>query len=248
MRGFHVIFMWVVTIATLASAQTTQDRPAVGDRDPATEMRRNNGSLLKASSASLAGATPHDPSPVLKEVSFFAVPAPEPRTISKHDLVEIIVREESEVSSDGSTETKKDYKLNAAIEEWVKLNLGDFKLRGGGISGEAPAIRLNGNREFSGEGTVERSDSFIARIAAEVVDVKPNGNLVLQARKHIQTDEEEQLFILTGICRAEDVTIDNTILSTQLHDQRLQKHHKGAIRDANKRGFVVKLLDVINPF
>jgi flagellar L-ring protein precursor FlgH len=78
--------------------------------------------------------------------------------------------------------------------------------------------------------------------------VKPNGTLVLQGRKKITTDDEYQQFLITGIARAEDVTADNTVLSTQLADFNLRKTHKGAVRNATKKGLIPKLLDVINPF
>jgi flagellar L-ring protein precursor FlgH len=66
--------------------------------------------------------------------------------------------------------------------------------------------------------------------------------------KTIQTDEEEQSVILSGVCRAEDITADNTVLSTQLHDLTVRKTHKGAVRDTTKRGWIPRLLDVLNPF
>jgi flagellar L-ring protein FlgH len=81
-----------------------------------------------------------------------------------------------------------------------------------------------------------------------VVDVKPNGTMVLQARKRIKTDEEEQSFVLTGICRVDDVAADNSILSTQLFDLELQKNHKGDVRNATRRGILGKLLDAIGSF
>jgi flagellar L-ring protein FlgH len=81
-----------------------------------------------------------------------------------------------------------------------------------------------------------------------VLDVKPNGTLVLQARKRIKTDEEEQAFILTGVCRAEDITADNSILSTQLYDLELSKSHQGTVRNATRKGWGGKLLDAISPF
>ncbi|MGH7176477.1 MAG: flagellar basal body L-ring protein FlgH, partial [Tepidisphaeraceae bacterium] len=59
---------------------------------------------------------------------------------------------------------------------------------------------------------------------------------------------EVQQFILTGICRAEDIDPDNTILSTQLFDLELSKSNTGAVRDTTKRGWVPRLLDMLNPF
>jgi flagellar L-ring protein precursor FlgH len=70
----------------------------------------------------------------------------------------------------------------------------------------------------------------------------------LQAIKDIRTDEEEQRMILTGICRAEDVTADNTVLTTQLFDLELTQTHTGAVNDTTKRGLLPRLLDTFSPF
>ena len=213
-------------------------------RMAATAMQRNGGSLLKATLSA-----PVDPGQAqLANVSYFSVPEPQPRVIKKHDQVTIIIREESEFSSEGKTESKKDAKLDARVTEFVKLDLKDFALRGGGVGDTPPSIVAEGNREFTGEGNVDRTDTFTARVTARVLDVKPNGNLVLEGRKRITTDDEYQQFLVTGIARAEDVSADNTVLSTQLADFNLRKTHKGAVRDATKRGLLPKLLDLINPF
>ncbi|MGB7159844.1 MAG: flagellar basal body L-ring protein FlgH [Tepidisphaeraceae bacterium] len=213
-------------------------------RAAAQAMQRNGGSLLKATLIA-----PADPAQAqLANVSYFSVPEPEPRVIKKHDLVTIIIREESEFSSDGSTETKREAEIDARISEFMKLDLEEFQLKGGGISSVPPSIVANGDREFKGEGTVDRTDTFTARVTAEVIDVKPNGTLVLKGRKEIRTDDEFQRFLVAGTCRAEDVSADNTVLSTQLKDFDLRKTHKGAVRDATKKGLIGKLLDAINLF
>jgi flagellar L-ring protein precursor FlgH len=207
-------------------------------------LRSHGNSLLKASLAS----RPDTGHAQLKDVSFYAVPVPEPKVIRKHDLVTIIIREDSSFSSDSTTESKRTSTIDAALTDWVKLNIKNFEIEGGGIGPVAPSVKGNFNRNFKGEGTLDRNDKFSARITAEVLDVKPNGTLVLQARKRIKTDEEEQAFTLTGTCRAEDITADNTILSTSLHDQELIKNHKGTVRDGSRKGWGGKLLDALSPF
>jgi flagellar L-ring protein precursor FlgH len=267
MRLSACVALVALSITAVASAQQQQrsqvNGPAVPSRDsdakPATAtrqlnnddaraaagaMQRNGGSLLKATLNA-----PVDPGQArLANVSYFSVPEPEPRVIKKHDQITIIIREESEFTSDGKTETKKDAMLDARVTEFIKLNLQDFTLKGGGVSDPIPSIAAEASREFNGEGTVDRTDSFTARVTARVIDVKPNGTIVLEGKKQITTDDEYQRFLVTGIARAEDVTADNTILSTQLADFNLRKTHKGAVRDATKKGFIPKLLDVINPF
>lgn len=232
--------------ATVAQLPDAAPKP-LNNNDAAVAgqvMQRNGGSLLRATLAQ-----PIDPAQAkLDNVSFFAVPPPEPRVIKKHDQITVIIREESEFKSEGTTETKKSADLDARIDEFIKLNLANWAIEGGGEGDNPPSIKMSGKRNFKGEGTVDREDSMTARVTAEVIDVKPNGSLVLQGRKRITMDDEYQQFLITGIARAEDVTADNTVLSTQLAEFNLRKTHKGAVRNATKKGFIPKLLDVINPF
>ena len=179
--------------------------------------------------------------------SSMALPKKQPRTLKQHDLVTIIVREESQSTIKGTTDLKKSSDLDAKVDSFVKLNIAKLSL-----DAKTPAIAPELKGEFSrnslGDAQVDRADTFTARIQAEVLDVKPNGTLVLQARKHIDNDGEEQEFVLTGICRAEDVGPDNSIVSNTLHDLDVKKTTKGSARDTTKRGGVARLLDFLNPF
>jgi flagellar L-ring protein precursor FlgH len=231
-----------------ADAKATAPAPRPVTNAAATEagalMQRSGGSLLRASLA-----MPPDPNQArLRDVSFLAVPEPEPRTIKKHDLVTIVVREESAFSSTSNTDLKREANIDARIDEFVKFKLKNFEIQGGAAGLNPPSVKGNANREFKATGELDRTDSLTARITGEILDVKPNGTLVVQARKQIRTDEETQQFILTGICRAEDVNADNTVLSTQMFDLQLQKNHTGAVRDATKRGLLGRFLDFVNPF
>ena len=207
-------------------------------------MQRTGGSLLKAT----LGAQPDPGQAKLAQVSFFAVPEQVPKTLKKHDLVTIIVREESQSTTTGKTEFQKNAELQAQVNQMVQLKLSKATILGLPVPTTPPGIDFTGKRTFSGTGEVDRNDSFVARITAEILDVKPNGTLVLQARKRIKNDEEEQQFVLTGTCRVEDINPDNTLLSTQLYDLELQKNSKGNVHQATQRGRLPKLLDFINPF
>ncbi len=235
-----VVMALYAACCAMALGQSAGERPAtVGEL-----AARYDNSLYKAS-RSTAGPEGGR----LSAVSLIAVPAPQPKMARKHDLVTIIIREESDFSSSGSTDLKKQSALDARLEEFARLSLNEMILRGGAQgSGTPPSFKWQTNRDFKGEGTVNRADTFSARITAEILDVKPNGTLVLQAAKRIKTDEEEQQFLLTGICRAEDITADNSVLSTQMFDLSLTKSHSGAVRDTTRRGWISKLLDVVNPF
>jgi len=72
--------------------------------------------------------------------------------------------------------------------------------------------------------------------------------LVLEARKRIQHDDEISTITLTGNCRKEDVTPENTVLSTQLADASVSVVNRGALRAASSRGWISKFLDWLKPF
>jgi flagellar basal body L-ring protein FlgH len=214
----------------------------------AQAMQHNGGSLLRASAAVhvATGADGEHAKPA--SVSFFAVPEPEPKTIKKHDLVTIIVREESDSSAKATTDLKKNADITALLQQFISLKPKNFAIQGGAQGANPPGIQATGQRDFKGEATADRTDSFTMRVQAEVIDVKPNGNLVVQATKHVKWDDEDQYFTLSGTCRAEDVTADNSVLSTQLINLDVVKKTAGAVRDTSKRGFIPKMLDKINPF
>ena len=253
-----IAILGIVLIGSVATAQTApapattlpdSRLPQIPPNNSAAEqagqrLPQTRGSLLQAT----LSQTPDPAQARLDQVSFFAVRPPEPKVIRKHDLVTIIVREESESRHEGNTELSKEYAVNARVDEWIRLNLANLQVTGDGIGASPPAIRFNAEREYTGEGTAERFDSITARIQAEVVDVKPNGTLVLAARKTITTDDDQVRFVLSGICRVEDVTADNTVLSTQIFDLELSKTTRGGVTQTTRRGWVPKLLDFANIF
>ena len=176
-----------------------------------------------------------------KSASWIAVDKPRPKDVRVHDLVTIIVNEVSKHASKEDTKSERDYSIDAALKDWLRYSSGSIR-PDKQPSGD-PKIGLSYSREFEGKGDNKRSDTLSARIQAEVIDVMPNGNLILEATHKIVTNEEETVITLTGTCRGKDVGVDNTIISTQLARLDVRKHHKGIVRDANKRGLLSGLID-----
>lgn len=251
-----VLIACLVSLRAIAQSETpanTGQNAAANTPPSAADIAalyaRHGGSLYQAQMQSQNGQAVDSTVAAsrLAAASFFAVPPPKPKVYVKHDLVTVIIREQSEFKSEGTTDLEKKADVSAAINEFLKLNLGNLSLDPI-VGATKPKIDIKGDRSFKGDGSVDRKDSMTARVQAEVIDVKPNGNLVLAARKRIQTDDEVQTFLIYGVCRASDITPDNTVLSTQLYDFDLVKTHEGSIRDSTRRGWFSKLLDAANPF
>lgn len=256
------IFLIILTLAGVASGQAnsgsapeeSQSAQQTEQSGPTREQlaalfSESGGSLLRVQTGAVAGPPTSEggASTEFVQASFFAVIPPEPRVLKKMDLVTVIIREQSEFKSEGTTDLTRDAKLEAVINQFIKLNLSNMELEPA-IGSVKPTIDMSANRDFKGDGSVDRKDSFTARVQARVVDVKPNGTLVLESRKTIKTDDEVQTYLLSGTVRAEDITADNSVLSTQMYDLRLEKNTEGAVRSATKRSWLNKLLDWINVF
>ena len=239
-------------LAHSAAAQTS--RPAADA--PSSSL------LAGARSAAIAGAPPADAggpgagAPVLVEphalrtVSMFAISPAAARLFHEHDLIEIIVRETSAAKSTQELETEKESKFKGRVTQWPDFSLDDLfnGVIKAGNTDDLPQVDLQFKKDFSGEGEYERRDDFTARLTAEVIEVLPNGNLILESRTRIKTDDEETMIKVTGICRSDDVSPVNTILSTQLHDLRVEKVNKGEIKKSSEKGIFTKALDFLFAF
>ena len=98
------------------------------------------------------------------------------------------------------------------------------------------------------EATLETRDSMKFRIACHVVDIRPNGNLVIEGRHTIQNNEEQWDCAVTGEVRPEDIKPDNSVQSENVADLRISKQERGHVRDGYRRGWVLEWLDRYQPF
>lgn len=188
------------------------------------------------------------PAMAASQVSLIWVPEPEPRVFQKHDIVTIIIDEVSTQTSSQSLETEKDSRTRANLNSIVELmSLLELRLQQADTR-NVSLIDFNARRNFTGEGDYERKDRFSARITATVLEVKPNGTLVLQASKRIAKDTEIQTIVLSGVVREQDITRQNTVLSSQMANLDITSHHEGQVRDAAKKGFITEILDALFAF
>ncbi len=189
-----------------------------------------------------------DPNGALRMSSLMFVEPPKPREFQPHGQITIIIDETSRASSKQTLDTKKDYNNNASMTQFPSLeHLLELQLQNGDTTNPAN-LAVNSKNKFKGEGEYDRSDRFTAKITAEIIDVKPNGTLVLEARKSIVKDKETQTLVLSGRCRGEDVTTANTVLSSQLADLTLVQHNEGQVKDTATKGLIPRALEALFNF
>lgn len=184
-----------------------------------------------------------DPGAYLRGSSLMFIEPPKPREFAIHDLVTIIVEETTKSEASQTLETEKSYDIGAAMEAFPSMrHLLELQVQNGDTQRTAD-LDVNFDSKYKGDGDYERTDRFVARITATVIDVKPNGTVVLEARKRIDKDGEIQTIILSGTCRRDDVTTQNTVLSSQLAGLTVSMSTEGQVTKAGKKGLIPRALE-----
>lgn len=228
-----------------ACAQSLFDRRAPQAPPPAPAAPGSTDGAPSGQPAQVVSAGPMS----LEDVSMFAVTPPPPKQWAKHDLVEIIVNRSSVEKFEQSLDTTKKYDLIAELSDFPSIrHLLEMQLQDGDSTDLPVGVAVGANNKFTGDGEFERKDQITTRLSAIVIDVKPNGTLVLEATDSQQSDEEIKTMVLSGICRSEDITKNNTIQSSQLANFVLRIEHEGQVKKAGEKGFIPRILEAIFNF
>jgi flagellar L-ring protein precursor FlgH len=102
---------------------------------------------------------------------------------------------------------------------------------------------------LTAQGQSTTNSSLATTFGAEVVDVLPNGMLVVQATRQLTFSQQTQLIRLRGLVRPEDVSAQNQVQSTAMTDLELEVTGKGIVNDSTYRqNPVVRFLEKLLVF
>jgi flagellar L-ring protein precursor FlgH len=163
------------------------------------------------------------------------------KAAGKGDILTIVVAESAVAQSSQSKSSSRESSLQDAISKFIYSGVGAHK-------GELPGMASAGKATYSGGGDVSNSQSLSARAAVTVSDVLPNGNLVIEGVRVVTFSGETQYVVLHGIVRPDDIARDNSVISTNIADARVEFHAEGTLTDAQKRGWLAKAYEKLRPF
>lgn len=147
---------------------------------------------------------------------------------------------------------------NASVSSGAKRNrdsgtLGGLVTATGALPGPSAAVAAGvmgalGTRKYEGKGSTERASTLQARIAARVIEVLPNGDLVIEARKVVKINRENETLRLSGVIRRRDVSADNAIPTTAVGNLFVELDGKGVASADNAPGWLFRFFEKIMPF
>lgn len=145
------------------------------------------------------------------------------------DLVTVIVLEKTEASQNAQSSGSKDGSVSVAP--------------GGGLLNFIPLISASGELEHNASGSTSKDNRFQTSITVKVVEVLENGVLKIEGKRSIKIDGEHQEVLITGYIREEDITVNNTVLSTFIADAEIHLLGSGTINNKTTPGLLTRLLE-----
>ncbi len=144
-----------------------------------------------------------------------------------HDVISIVVSESLAASTDGQVKNSRASNANSGLSAIF-----------GSLSATNKLQNLVGQTSSSGltaQGQSVTNSSLATTFGGEVVEVLPNGMLVIQATRQLTFSQQTQVIKLRGLVRPEDVSAQNQVQSTAMTDLELEVTGKGIISDSTYR-------------
>jgi flagellar L-ring protein precursor FlgH len=147
------------------------------------------------------------------------------------DVVTVLVDEKTDTKDKAVTDLKKS--ASSAVSD------------GTGILSFIRAIGLTSKNDAKGDSSIERNHYGRTTISCVVTEVLPNGNLVIEGTRDVQTSEETLQLQLVGVIRPQDVNSGNQIRSNLVANAELGIKGRGALTRTQKSGLLTQVLQAI---
>ena len=158
------------------------------------------------------------------------------KAVRVHDVVSIVVAESLAASTDGQVKNTRASNANSGLTSLFGALKASNNLQN--------LVGMNAASGLTAQGASTTNSSLITTFGAEVVDVLPNGMLVVQATRQLTFSQQTQLIRLRGLVRPEDVSAQNEVYSTAMTDLELEVTGKGIVNDSTYRqNPLVRLLE-----
>jgi flagellar L-ring protein FlgH len=230
----------VVVLTCLALGLSLPVSAQPPDAAPAPVPSRDTYDAALSRHLELARLLAEAPTPAEPAFDWMAGLTSDRRAFRLNDLLTVRVVENIEALGTADSSLNKRSRASAAVPSLFGL---EDRLPGGIDPGNLASVASE--TTFKGGGATSRTSQLTAIMTTRVAEVLPNGDLLIEGVREIAVNGEQQMVVLTGIVRPQDVRRNNVVLSTSVAQLRIQYFGKGLMRDNLKPGWLVRVLNKI---
>lgn len=157
------------------------------------------------------------------------------RAMRPHDLISVIVDENLAASTDGTVKNSRASNASSQVSSLFGVLHPSNALQN--------LVNQNSAAGLNAQGTSATNSSLSTVLGGHVIEVLPNGMLVIEAARQVEFSQQTQTIVLHGVVRPEDISQQNQVLSTAISSLELEVRGKGIITDYTHRpNVLVRLL------
>ncbi len=149
------------------------------------------------------------------------------RAMRPHDLIQVVVQESLVASTDGTVKNTRASSASSSITSLIGALKSSNALQN--LLGQTSASALNA------AGASATNSSLTTTFGGQVIEVLPNGTLVIEAARQVEFSQQTQTIVLRGLVRPEDISQENQVLSTAISSLELEVKGKGIVNDSTYR-------------
>ena len=209
----------LLTVGCSTVPPTNVHQPMTARPAPRYEMANGNGAIYQASSSR----------PLFEDR----------RARFVGDTITVKITESTTASS------KSNNKLDRSSSSTASVS-GLNKLPGKGLVG----LDLNAEsaNAFSGKGEAANNNIFTGNMTVTVIDVMPNGNLLVSGEKQVAIGREQEFVRVSGVVNPSFVDAFNTVESSRIADARIEYKSSGQVADGMVMGWLARFFLSVMPF
>ncbi|MCB2000875.1 MAG: flagellar basal body L-ring protein FlgH [Burkholderiaceae bacterium] len=155
------------------------------------------------------------------------------------DVVTILITETVTASQKSTSTSSRTSSMDAGVSAFPFANATSL----GKLS-----LNSSTNNDFAGAGATESANRFSGTITTTVVDVLPNGHLVLAGDKQIGVNQNVDVLRFSGTVDPRSIAAGGTVSSTQVANARIESRGRGAQNEAQTVGWIARFFMAMIPF
>ena len=157
------------------------------------------------------------------------------------DILTVKISEASKVDNKAKRDLKKETDKSTTFNG--ELNISHILPSMPGFT-----MAAQSTNELKGKADYKDERSFVDKITVVVVDILPNGNLVIMGTRDRNIAGDIQTVEVSGIVRTSDIAFDNTVMSEQIANFHVVTRNSGVAEPYNRQGWLGRIFDIVWPF
>lgn len=171
----------------------------------------------------------------------------DPRAQRVGDIVTVLIQIDDRAQMANTSETSRESERQAGIQAFFGLETLPSRVLPGAFD-PSRMIDTESSGSFQGQGRIQRNERVDLTLAALVVQVLDNGNLVVAGRQEIRVNDEVRELLVSGVVRPQDINAANQVRHEHLAEARVSYGGRGRASDAQRPAWGERVIQAVSPF